>query len=136
VKYNGVIQRKFALLDDHVQELKRYLATMDFGEFESSRVARLATERALQICAEIIIDVAERIIAIEHAGPVTSSADALARLQTLGVIQDAQPYIGIVRFRNLIVHEYEEIDPRLLYDLATTRLEDLLSFRDEVDRAE
>jgi len=108
---------------------------MDFREFESSRVARLATERALQVCAEIVIDVAERIIAIEHAGPVSSAADALTKLQTLGVIQDAQPYIGIVRFRNLIVHEYEEIDPRLLFNLATTRLTDLLAFRDEIDRA-
>ncbi len=135
MKYNGVIQRKFALLDDHVQELTRYLSTMDYREFESSRVARLATERALQVCAEIMIDVAERIIAIEHAGPTSSAADALTKLQTLGVIQEAQRYVGIVRFRNLIVHEYEEIDPRLLFDLATTRLTDLLAFRDEIDRA-
>jgi len=128
VKYNGVIQRKFSLLDEHVQELKRYLATMEYREFESSRVARLATERALQICAEIIIDVAERIIAIERAGPVASAADALGRLQTLGVIRDAESYVGIVRF--------EEIKPRLLYTLATTRLNDFLAFRDEIDRAE
>ncbi|MEX2374599.1 MAG: DUF86 domain-containing protein, partial [Dehalococcoidia bacterium] len=134
MKYNGVIQRKFALLDDHVQELTRYLSTMNYREFESSRVARLATERALQVCAEIMIDVAERIIAIEHAGPTSSAADALAKLQTLGVIQEAQRYIGIVRFRNLIVHEYEEIHPRLLFDLATTRLTDLMAFRDEIDR--
>ncbi len=135
MKYNGVIQRKFALLDTHVQELRRYLGPMDYREFESSRVARLATERALQICAEIMIDVAERIIAIERAGPVARAAEAIARLQTLGVIQDAQPYIGIVRFRNLIVHEYEEIDPRLLFTLATTRIDDFLAFRDEIDRA-
>ncbi len=136
MKYNGVIQRKFALLDDHIQEIKRYLATMDYRAFESSRVARLATERTIQICAEITIDVAERIIAIEGAGPVASAADALTRLQKLGVIRDAQTYIGIVRFRNLIVHEYEEINPRLLYNLATTRLTDFLTFRDEIDRAE
>ncbi len=115
MKYNGVIQRKFSLLDEHVHELKRYLAT----------------ERALQICAEIIIDVAERIIAIERAGPVASAADALARLQTFGAIQDAEPYVGIVRFRNLIVHEYEEIDPRLLYTLATIRLNDFLETAQE-----
>jgi hypothetical protein len=39
VKYNGVIQRKFALLDTHVQEIKQYLTPMDYREFESSRVA-------------------------------------------------------------------------------------------------
>jgi uncharacterized protein YutE (UPF0331/DUF86 family) len=46
----------------------------------------------------------------------------MTKLQTLGVIQDAEPYIAIVRFRNLIVHEYEEIDARLLFTLATTRI--------------
>lgn len=136
MKYNGVIQRKFALLDDHVQELKRYLAGMEFREFETTRVARLATERAIQVCAEIVIDIAERIIAIEHAGPVASAADALGKLQTLGVIRDAAPYTGIVRFRNLIVHEYEEIDPKILYQVATGRLDDFLAFRDEIDRAQ
>lgn len=136
MKYNGVIQRKFALLDDHVQELKRYLSGMDFREFETTRMVRLATERAVQVCAEIVIDVAERIIAIEHAGPVAGAADALSKLKTLGVIQNAKPYIGIVRFRNLIVHEYEEIDPSILFQLATNRLDDFLAFRDEIDRAE
>ena len=136
MKYNGVIQRKFALLDTHVQEMRQYLAPMDYREFESSRVSRLATERALQICAEIMIDVAERIIATEHAGPVASAADAITKLETLGVIQDAERYTAIVRFRNLIVHQYEEIDPKLLFTLATTRTDDLLAFRDEIDRAD
>ena len=136
MKYNGVIQRKFALLNDHVQEIRRHLSSMDYPEFLASRVSRLATERALQLCAEIVIDVAERVIAIERAGPVASAAEAMTRLQKLGVIRDAEPYIGIVRFRNLIVHEYEQIDPELLFKLATTQLDDFLAFRDEIDRAE
>ncbi len=136
MRYNGVIQRKFALLDSHVRELDRQMQELDYPAFEASRLSRLATERALQVCAEIVIDVTERIIAIERAGPVASAADAVKRLQDLGVIKDAEPYVGIVRFRNLIVHEYEQIDPQLLYTLATTRLSDFLAFRDEIDRAE
>jgi len=39
----------------------------------------------------------------------------------------------MVRFRNLIVHEYETVDPALLYALATERLHDFRRFRDECD---
>lgn len=32
-------------------------------------------------------------------------------------------------------HEYEEIDPKILFQRATGRLDDFLTFRDEIDRA-
>ena len=136
MKYNGVIQRKLALLDDHVQELTRYLAKIHYEQFESERFLQLATERSIQICAEVVIDVAERIIAIENAGPVATAADAIRRLEQLGVIRTSQTYVEIVRFRNLIVHEYERIDPRLLYDIAKNRLSDFTAFRDEIDASD
>ena len=135
MKYNGVIQRKLALLDERVGRLESYMAGRSFESFEADWVARSATERGLQVCAEVIIDVAERIIALEDAGPVASAADAVKRLQSLGVIADAESYVGIVRLRNLIVHEYEEIEPRILFDLPTGRLSDFRRFRDEIDRA-
>lgn len=92
-------------------------------------------KRALQVSAEIMIDVAERIIAIEGAGPVVGAADAIQKLVDLGVLAAAEPYQSIVRLRNLIVHEYEEIDPETLFSLVTTRLHDFSRFRDEIDRA-
>lgn len=45
-------------------------------------------------------------------------------------------YVDIVRFRNLIVHQYEEIDPAILFDLAKNRLGDFRRFRDEIDALE
>lgn len=136
MKYNGVIQRKLALLDDQVQRLKRHTAGLSLQDFESDWVIRSMSERALQVAAEIMIDIAERIIAIEDAGPVASAVQAIRKLSELGVISSAETYSSIVRFRNLIVHEYEEIDPTILYTIVTTRLEDFHAFRDEIDRRE
>jgi Uncharacterized conserved protein len=135
VKYNGVIQRKLALLDDQVQKLKGHTKGISFAQFEGDWLLRSACERALQVAAEVLIDIAERVIALENAGPVSSAAEAVDRLVDLGVIASAEPYRSIVRFRNLIVHEYEEIDPRLLFDIVTTRLDDFYRFRDELDGA-
>ncbi|HUX13643.1 MAG TPA: DUF86 domain-containing protein [Spirochaetia bacterium] len=134
MKYNGIIERKLALLDDQVQKLRNYTKEVTYDLFEKNWAMRAASERAVQVAAEIIIDIAERIIAIEHAGPVGSAADAVEKLVTLGVLDSAEPYRSIVRFRNLIVHEYEQIDPKILFDLVARRLGDFLKFRDELDR--
>ncbi len=134
MKYNGVIQRKLCLLDDQVVRLKKHLAGVSAAEFADSWVLRCMAERALQVAAEIIIDIAERIIALEGAGPVPSASAAIEKLVDLGILAEAEPYRGIVKFRNLIVHQYEEIDPEIVFALATRRVADFRKFRDEIDR--
>lgn len=136
MKYNGVIQRKLCLLDDQVVKLQKHLAGVAFKEFAESWMLRCMAERALQVSAEIIIDIAERIIAIENAGPVASASAAIDKLVDIGVLAASEPYRGIVKFRNLIVHQYEEADPEIVFSLATSRLGDFRKFRDEIDRQE
>ena len=133
--FNGVIQRKLALLDTQVSRLEEHLIDVTESQFAGDWVLRSMAERALQVAAEIMIDVAERIIALRGGGPVATAAEAMERLVRLGVLKSPEPYVRIVRFRNLIVHQYEEIDPSLLFELVKTRLDDFRSFRSEVDRA-
>jgi len=133
MKYNGVIQRKFALLDKHLFELQKHLKNVDLSAFRNDWALRSMTERALQVMVEIVIDVAERIIALENAGPVATSAEAFERLVDLHVFKSSQPYMDMVKFRNMLVHQYEEIDPEIIYTIATSRLENFRQFRNEID---
>ena len=134
MKHNGVVQRKFALLDKYLLQLQRELKGVDFDVFRNDWVQQRMTERALQVMVEIVIDIAERIIAVQNAGPAASATEAIEKLVELGVLKSAKPYINMVRFRNLIVHQYEEIDPEILYNLARNQLEDFRQFRNEIDR--
>ena len=134
MKYNGVIQRKFALLDKHLLKLAHHLKGIKFSSFKDDYALRCMTERALQVMVEIVIDVAERIIAAENAGPVASAAEAIDRLVDLKVLKSSQPYIDMVRFRNLIVHQYEEVDPEIIFNIAKNKLEAFRQFRNEIDR--
>ena len=133
--FNGVIQRKLALLDNQVGKLESHLKDVAQAAFVEDWVLRSMAERALQVAAEIMIDVAERIVAIRDAGPVASAAEAIERLVHLGVLKSPEPYVRIVRFRNLIVRQYEEIDPEMLFDLARNHLDDFRRFRKEIDEA-
>jgi len=133
MSYNGVIQRKLALLDNQVQKLKLHTTGLTFDEFREDWVIRSMSERAVQVCAEIIIDIAERLIAMNNAGPAATAAESIEKLHILGLIQSVEPYRSMVRLRNLIVHQYEVIDPSLLYSIVTEKLDDFLKFRDEID---
>ena len=133
MRINGVVQRKLALLDSRVGRLEQALEGVSREKFVDDWCLRSMTERELQVAIEIVIDVAERIIAIMNAGPTATAGDAIRRLVDLNVIKSEEPYVDMVRFRNMIVHQYEEIDPDILYVLATKRLGDFRRFRGEVD---
>ena len=78
MKHNGVIQRKFALLDKYLLQLQSSLKDVGFETFRDDWVQQRMTE---------------------------------------------------------LVHQYEEIDPEILYNLARNQLEDFRRFRDEIGRA-
>jgi uncharacterized protein YutE (UPF0331/DUF86 family) len=131
---NGVIQRKLSLMDHDLLRLKQAMAGVDLKGFEDNWGLQRIAERTLQVMVEIVIDVCERIVALKGAGPAATAGEAVEKMVQLGILQSAEPYRSMVRFRNLIVHQYEEIDPAILYDLATNRLDAFRQFRAEIDR--
>jgi uncharacterized protein YutE (UPF0331/DUF86 family) len=135
MEYNAVIHRKLALLDEYLIRLQSRLESVDITAFTNDWALQRMTERSLQVMAEIVVDIAERIIARKNAGPTATAAEATEKLFKLGVIKSAKPYTDMVRFRNLIIHQYEEIDPAIVFDIAKNQLNTFRQFRDEIDRA-
>jgi uncharacterized protein YutE (UPF0331/DUF86 family) len=130
---NGVIQRKLAQLDDQVLHLEQAFRDISLDDFRTDWLRRSAAERALQVAAEILIDVAERLLALQNAGPAATAAEAVRKLVLLGILRSEQPYIDIVRCRIVIVHQYADVDPSIVHQVVTRRLGDFRSFRNEID---
>jgi uncharacterized protein YutE (UPF0331/DUF86 family) len=130
---NGVLQRKLALLSDQLLKLETHMRGVSIETFREEWALQSMAERALQVAVEILIDVCERILATENAGPAASAGEALASLVSLNVLKEVEPYRDMVKFRNLLVHQYAEIDPDIVYEIATTRLDDFRAFRQEID---
>ncbi len=135
MKYNGIIHKKFELLDKYLVRLQNRMKKVDFDEFKGNWELRCACERSLQVMVEIVVDVAERIIALNNAGPTSTSGKAIEKLVELGVIKSAEPYKTMVKFRNIVVHQYEEVEPAILYNITKNKLKDFKLFRDEIDNA-
>jgi len=135
MKYNAVVHRKFALLDKYLIQLQNQLKGVNIEVFKNDWALQRMTERVLQVMVEVVIDVAERIIANKGVGPAATSAEAIEKLVELQVLKSAQPYTDMIRFRNLIIHQYEEIDPVIVFNIAKNKLDGFRQFRNEVDRA-
>jgi uncharacterized protein YutE (UPF0331/DUF86 family) len=131
VKYNGVIDSKLKVLEQKLQEIEEWDVT-SLAQIQASSMLSNALERALQVAVETMIDISERILALEHIAPQASAAANMEALAKLGVIDSATPYMEMVRFRNFIVHRYEHIDLDIIYDIATKKLALFRQFADEI----
>jgi len=134
VKYNSIIENKLRLLESKISEISSW-NIKSFKELKGSTLLQNAVERALQVSVEIMIDVSERILAIEKIPPQSSSADNLKKLEELKIIKDASKYISMIRFRNFIVHRYEYIDLEIIYGILKNKLFLFEYFVDEIRKS-
>ena len=128
---NGVVAQKLQMLDQILTEL-RSLGTVDAAELSSDWRTRRAVERDLQVLVEIVVDICQRLISVAGQAPAATSADAIERCIQLGILTDDAVYRQMVRFRNVLVHRYEQVDVNILVDIVNHRLTDFEQFTDDV----
>jgi uncharacterized protein YutE (UPF0331/DUF86 family) len=115
----------------------RRLAEMSDDELLADPERMPGVKYRLQIAVEACIDAAEHIIASTGLRAPESYADAFTVLgesqvldRTLtAALEDA------ARFRNLLVHQYGDVDDRRVREILRTRVVDLERFRVAVARA-
>ncbi len=80
-----------------------------------------------------MIDIANRIISLNDQPPVSESYQSLKQLEELNVIKKAEKYRNMIRFRNFIVHRYEDTDPANIVSIVTRHLDDFSNFIKEIE---
>ncbi|MCK6626720.1 MAG: DUF86 domain-containing protein [Anaerolineae bacterium] len=128
---NGVILQKLQSLDETLIEL-RSLGQISAGQLNDDWRTRRAVERDLQVLVEIVIDICQRLISLAGQTPAVTGVDAIERCIQLGALSDDEAYRQMVRFRNYIVHRYEQVDVTILTDVVNNHLADFDQFRAEV----
>jgi len=134
MKYNGVILKKFAVMDDEIARL-RGLGEVTKARLDGDHFLKHGVERSLQICVEVVVDVAQRILSLEGRPPAPTAFDALNGLEAMGIISSGEAYRAMIQFRNFVVHRYERVDSTVLVAILQRHLDDLGAFRDEVTGA-
>ena len=116
MKYNGIIEAKLRIIEQKLEEINSWNIT-SFNQLKDSSLLQNALERALQVCTEVMIDISERIIALNKERPLSSAQENIIRLQEMGIISSRTEYSHMVKFRNFIVQRYEKIDVEIIYGI-------------------
>ena len=132
MKYNGIIARKIRVMRDELSML-RNLESVTIKKLDSDLFFKHGIERSLQILVECMIDIANRILALENDSPATTSAESMELLDKKGIIKDYNIYSQMVQFRNFVVHRYEIVDSDILAEICSKRLSDFESFIEEIE---
>ena len=87
----------------------------------------------LRAC-EMTIDLANHVIRAHKLGIPVSSADSFRLLRTERIIDArlAERLQKMVGFRNTVIHQYTEVDIRIVEAVIVSELDELLAFADRI----
>jgi uncharacterized protein YutE (UPF0331/DUF86 family) len=131
-------ERILARLD----ELDRYLGELhtiepkSFDEFQEIEKKR-ACERLLQISVEALIDICHLFVTGLKLGLPAEEEDLFEKLERAEIISPPlKEKLKVMKgFRNILVHEYGEVDDKIVYQAVKTRLGDFETFKQEILKA-
>ena len=121
-----VIRKRLNKLDEYLGIL-RGLQKYSFEEFIGDPEHYGSAERFLQLGIEAMTDIGSHVIADLALGTVNWYSDIPAILAEKGYISAdlKEKWIQMIGFRNVLVHDYADIDHRIVYEALQHRLEDL-----------
>lgn len=126
---SAIIDRKLKHLRDRVVFLRGHQGVSQ-RDFLQDQTLQLAVEHAFQEAIEACLDISRRAL-IDAGIPLPDkNRDILAEAARLGAApaDDVERLADMAGFGNVLVHEYEKIDPLRVHDALARRLDDLDAF--------
>lgn len=125
-----LIKRKLAELDTYLKQLKEYqnIKLSDYkGQWKTQRIV----ERTLHIMIETCTDIANHIISDHELRPPKSYADIFLVLLEGRIINKplSERLQKMAKFRNILVHRYEEVEPEIVIAILRNNLKDFELFK-------
>ncbi len=132
VDYN-LINRKLSALDEYLKQIKEY-RDIKISEYKSQWKVQRVVERTIHLMIETCIDIANHIVSDMELRTPTTYADTFVVLKEGGIINEtiSSRLQKLARFRNIIVHRYEEIEPEIIIAILRKNLRDFELFKKSV----
>jgi uncharacterized protein YutE (UPF0331/DUF86 family) len=113
-------------LDDYLTVLKKS-QKYSFEEFTADPERYGSTERFLHLAIEALIDMGNHVIADSELGVVNWYSDIPKIMAEKEFISSEleEKWISMIGFRNTLVHEYIDIDRKIVYDVLQNNIQDL-----------
>ena len=125
-----VIRKRLNKLDDYLKILEG-IKEYSFEEFVSDPERYGSAERFLQLSIEILNDIGNHIIADEELGMINWQSDIPEILYKNNYISNKLNlnWKKIIGFRNILVHDYLDIDRKIVFSVMQYNLKDIYELR-------
>lgn len=130
-----VIRRRLQKLDTSLEYLERAQA-YSFEEFRSDVEVYSAVERNLQLAIEALSDMASHVVVDEDLGSFERARDLPDLFEEHEFIERAErdKWVEMISFRNVLVHEYIDIERDRVYEILQHQLDDIRHLSHVFDR--
>ena len=129
----SLVLRKLTELDLLREQLGEYRNESE-ETYQSDWKTQRIVERTLQLMIEVCADIANHIIAEKQLTVPTGYAHAFEVLGQAGLLSRELTAMmaNVAKFRNILVHQYTRIDAAIVISILHQRLDDFVSFRNEI----
>ena len=126
-----IIRKRLARLDDYLVILERQVR-YDLDTFIGDPEHYGSAEHFLQLSIQILIDLGQHVVADNGLGTIRSAGEVPGILLEHGILSPdlAKVMQGMIGFRNVLVHEYEDVDHQLVHENLSQRLVDFNGLRE------
>ena len=124
-----VVERRLRRLLEAVEVLKDY-QRLSVEELAATPQVYWAVQHGLQICIQAVLDIATHLVAASGARIGDNYRSYIVALGALGVVPNefAQRLAAMAGFRNILVHEYLDVDLGEVHRVLTQNLGDFQEF--------
>jgi uncharacterized protein YutE (UPF0331/DUF86 family) len=131
IELDDVCRNKAAIIERAIRRaLEEYHRNPGLTDFTHIDAMTLNIERFCQAA----IDLAMHLVAREHLGMPQTSADAFKLLLKGNLISEniARSMIAMVGFRNVAIHEYQEMEMAVLRSIGESKWNDVVAYCKEL----
>ena len=128
-----LVMRKLSELEEYLNQIREF-SSISPEEYSANWKTQRIVERTLQMMIELCVDIAGHLISERRLRVPTGYADAFRVLSKGNVIDSdlSERMEKMAGFRNVLVHNYDRIDERIVVAILKQHLDDFLVFRDAI----
>ena len=120
-----VINNKLIDLEEYINDLSEY-ENLELNKYNNDKLLRRYLERTLHLAIESILDIGNHIISDERFRNPNTNSEIIEILAENEIIKEnEEKYIKMAKFRNIIVHDYAEVDGEIVVNIINNELDDL-----------